>query len=259
MDGSHAPELITKDLFTREEWQNTFSPTQVQASSYGVQYVAFDTTSTGFIFSPSEQLAPLTRLDRFSSVVTLQQDKYTGDVYMLTNGQVRLWDPPTSTPYEYTWTSKEFQLSKPESMGVISLKYNIGGYTIDPALLADYTTFNAGRITKPLNSINLAVINGVRTETVAGYVGPQIKNPLGGSPLFNISQYSSIAAAVQANVFARDFDGHWVQVFSYTITDEKPYRMPAGFKSDMWQIQLIGNSDVYSVTMAGTGKELGEA
>lgn len=257
MDGANPPQLATKDLFTREEWQNQFSPTQVNASPYGIQYVAFDTTSTGFIFSPAEQLAPLTRLDRFSSVNTVQQDKYTGDVYLMSNGQVRLWDPPTSTPYTYTWTSKEFTLAKPVNMGVFSLKYNIGTINISTSLLSDYTTFNAGRIAKPLSCINLEVINGVRAETVAGYVGPQIKQPIGGSPLFNISQYTTITAAVQANVFSRDFNGNWVQTFSYTITDEKPYRMPASFKSDMWQIQLIGNADVYSVTIAGTGKELG--
>jgi hypothetical protein len=259
VDGAHPPQLVTKDLFTREEWQNQFSPTQVYASSYGTQYIAFDTTSAGFIFSPAEELAPLTTLDRFSNVTALQQDKYTGDVFMITGNQVRLWDPPSSTPYTYTWTSKEFQLKKPESMGAFSLKYNIGTTNISISLLGDYTTFNAGRILKPLSCVNLEAINGVRTETVTGYVGPQIKQPVGGSPLFNISQYSTVGAAVQANVFSRDFNGNWVQTFSYTITDEKPYRMPAYFKSDLWQIQLIGNADVYSVSIAGTGKELGEA
>lgn len=259
MDGANPPQLATQKLFTREEWQNSFSPTQVYASSYGVQYVAFDTTSTGFIFSPAEQLAPLTRLDRFSAVNAIQQDKYTGDVYLLSNNQVRLWDPPSSTPYTYTWTSKEFSLPKPVSMGVVSLKYNIGTFNIDPTLLTDYTTFNAGRIIKPLSCVNLETINAPRVEVVAGYVGPQIKQPVGGSPLFQLSLYTSVAAAVQTNVFARDFNGNWQQVFSYTITDEKPYRIAAGFKSDLWQVQLIGNASVYSVTIAGTGKELGES
>lgn len=258
-DGSRPPELVTAQLFTREEWQNLFNPTSVSAAPYGTQYIAFDTTSTGFIFSPAEQLAPLTKLDRFSNVSTIQQDGYTGDAYLVSGNQVRLWDPPSSTPYEYTWTSKEFQLPKPVNMGVISLKYKIGTFNIDASLLSDYTTFNAGRIVKPLSCVNLEVINGVRVEAVTGYVGPQIKTPVGGSPLFNIAQYAVVGAAVQANVFSRNFDGQWVQTFSYTIVDEKPYRMPQGFKSDVWQVQLIGNADVYSVTLAGTGKELSES
>lgn len=258
-DGSGKPILITKDLFTREEWQNQFSPTSVQASAYGVQYVAFDTTSHGFIFSPAEQLAPLTTLDRFSNVNAIQQDAYSGDVYLISGNQVRLWDPPTSTPYEYTWTSKEFGLDKPANMGAFSLKYSVGGFTIDPSLLADYTTFNAGRIVKPLNPVNLAVVNGIRTEVVAGYVGPQIRNPVGGSPLFPITQLQNVPGAVQVNISMRNFNGIWEQVFSYTVTDEKAYRMPAGFKSDFWQVQLIGNVPVYSFTMAETGKELGTA
>jgi len=144
------------------------------------------------------------------------------------------------------------------NMGAFQLKFANTAYLISTSLLADYTVFNAGRITKPLDSINLSQINGVRFETVAGYVGPQIKNPVGGSPLFNIAALQNVAGAVQVIISMRNNSSVWEEVFSWTVTDEGQYRIPTGFKSDMWQVKLIGNVPVYSFSMAETGKELGK-
>jgi hypothetical protein len=255
-----ATQLATQALFTREEWQLYFSPTTVQAVPYGLQYIAFDTSSTGFIFSPAETLAPLTTLDRFNNVGAIQIDEYSGDVYIVQGNQVRLWDPPESTPYEYTWISKQFDLQKPVNFGAMKIKFNGGGYQVPTALLAQYTSFNTQRITQPLNCLNLAVINGVRT--MAGITGPgrtlaQIKSPLGGSPLFGIGSLNNVVGAVQVTIFARSpKDQTWSAIFTWTAVDERTYRMPAGFKSDAWQVQLIGNIPVYSFAMAETGKEL---
>jgi hypothetical protein len=263
-----ATQLATQQLFTREEWQNFFSPTTVNAVPYGLQYIAFDTTATGFIFSPAEALAPLTTLDRFSNVGAIQIDAYSGDVYIVQKNQVRLWDPPESTPFEYTWISKDFDLPKPVSFGAMKVKFNGGGFQVPAALLADYTSFNTQRILNPLNCLNLAPINGVRTQppfpgstqtpiTGLGAILAQIKEPLGGSPLFNIGILENLIGAVQVTVYARTpTNQQWTPRFTWTVTDERTYRLPAGFKADGWRVQLIGNVPVYSFAMAETGKEL---
>ena len=262
-----ATQLATQQLFTREEWQDYFSPTTVQAVPYGLQYIAFDTSATGFIFSPAETLAPLTTLDRFSNVGAIQIDQYSGDVYIVQGNQVRLWDPPESTPYEYTWVSKDFDLPKPVSMGAMKVKFNGGGYQIPASLLADYISFNTQRITEPLNCINSTAINGVRkmppmpgagaSITGPGAILPQIKSPIGGSPLFSVGALENLIGAVQVTIYARTASSQvWQAVFTWTATDERMYRLPAGFKADGWRVQLIGNIPVYSFAMAETGKEL---
>jgi hypothetical protein len=259
-------QLATFQLFTREEWQNFFSPTTVQMVPYGVQLVAFDSTASGFIYSPSEQLAPLTTIDRFTAVTAIQIDAYSGDVYLIQGGQVRLWDPPTSTPYSFTWESKEFDLPKPVNFGAMRLKFTGGGYQIPTSLLGDYTSFNDQRIAFPLNPINGMAINGVRTApavpggsgviTGAGTIVAQNKNPIGGSPLWNLPSLSNVNGGVQVTVLARDLQQNWNVIFDYAVSTEGIYRLPAGFKSDGWQIRLIGNIPIYSVVLAETGKEL---
>jgi hypothetical protein len=262
MNDSTQSTLVTQPLFTREEWQDFFSPTNVYAVPYGLQYIAFDTTASGFIFSPAEKLAPLTTLDRFSFVTAIQQDPYSGDVYMIQNNQVNLWDPPTSSPYTYTWLSKEFDLPTPVNFGAFRLKFAANPYQIPAADLLQYTNFNNAR--EPLvighagglNPLNFAALNTARVTAIAGNVLPQIKNPLGGSPLYNISYLTNPPAAVNVTVYARDLNSVWNAQYTSTISSEVTQRLPAGFKSDVWQVQLIGNTPVYSFSMAETPKEL---
>ncbi len=252
-------QLVTYQLFTREEWQLFFSPTTVQAVSYGLQYIAFDSTATGFIFSPAEQLAPLTTLDRFSDVQTIQIDAYSGDVYIVQGNQVRLWDPPTSTPYSYTWTSKEFDLPKPVNFGAMRVKFQGAPIKIPVQFLQDYIAYNAARYAiKPLAPINSYAINAARKVTIAGSLDPQNRGPINGSSLYDVASLISPGVAVQVNVYARDLLQEWNLVFTYAVTSERVYRLPAGLKSDGWQIQLIGTVPVYSVALAETGKELEE-
>lgn len=249
-------QLVTYPLFTREEWQLQFTASGIRAVPYGVQYIAFDSTATGFIFSPSESLAPLTTLDRFSAVTGVQIDQYSGDVYIISANQARLWDPPTSIPYSYTWQSKQFDLPNPVNMGAFRIKFAAQPVSISSSQLTDYTTFNTGRITKPLNCLNLAVINGVRTQTVSGYAGPQIRNPIAGSPLFPIGQYTTQNVSVQLTIWARNLNSVWEEIYSNSISDERIHRLPSGFKSDAWQVRFISNTPIYSFIMAETAKEL---
>lgn len=263
MNDSTQSVLTTLPLFTREEWQDFFSPTTVYAVPYGMQYIAFDTTSTGFIYSPAEQLAPLTTLDRFSNVAAVQQDAYSGDVYLVQKNQINLWDPPASTPYTYTWLSKEFDQPKPVNFGAFRLKFNANPINISAADIVQYTNFNNARLpyttadgVAGLNPLNWAALNTARQVPIAGNVLPQIKNPLGGSPDYNISYLLNPPAAVNITVYARDLNSTWVAQYTNTISNERTQRLPAGFKSDVWQIRLIGNTDIYSFSMAGTPKEL---
>jgi hypothetical protein len=251
--------LVTYQLFTREEWQLYFSPTSVQAVPYGLQYIAFDSTATGFIFSPAEQLAPLTTLDRFVNVQTIQIDAYSGDVFIVQGNQVRLWDPPTSTPYSYTWTSKEFDLPKPVNFGAMRLKFAGTPLTVPLSALTDYTNYNNARFAiHPLAPINSFPINGARKVTLPppNSLDPQNRGAINGSTLYPVDAFRNVNGGVTVNIYARDLEQEWVRIFNWSVTSERIFRLPAGLKSDGWQVQLIGNVSVYSISLAETGKEL---
>lgn len=248
--------LATRGLFTREEWYGRYNPGGVKAVPYGLQYIAFDTPQTGFIFSPAEQLAPLTDLDRFNNVQGLQIDPYTGEVYMVRANRVALWDPNDTIPYTYQWRSKMFDVPKPVNFGAMRVKFaNVADQLPDESTI-DYEAFNAARILFPLNSLNLHTINGVRTESIPVWPYEQNKTPIGGSPLFQPNALRYVVPAVTVQVWARAYDSTMQRVFSYTLEDEQIYRLPGDFKSDVWQFELTANTNIYSFAIAETAKEL---
>lgn len=255
--GSQGHQLVTHQLMTRQEWAARYTAAGIKAAPYGMQYIAFDTPQKGFIFSPQENLSPLTDVDRLTGVEGIQVDPYTGEVYVLKGNQVVLWDPIGTLPFSYQWRSKVFDLPAPVNFGALQVKFR-GAV---PGLLTtqQYQDFNTARIASPLNCINIAAVNAVSVEAISGWTGPQNKTPVGGSPLFNIAALAIPTAAVTIRVWARDQAGVMAEVFSFTATDEGVFRLPADFMSDVWQVELVANTDVYSFAMAETAKELRKA
>lgn len=252
--GGH--QLATDQLLTREDWTLLYNGPGITAAPYGMRYVAFDTPSHGFIFAPTEATAPLVDLDQFTNVQALQVDEYTGDVLVIRNNQVQLWDPDGGIPMSYQWRSKVFDLPKPVNFGALQVKFRNTIAEAGDDVIASYQAFNTARIASPLNCINLAAINRVRTETISGWTLPQNKTPVAGSPLFKIAALAAVEPAVTVRVFARMKDSTMGEVFSYTVMDEGVYRLPGDFKSDVWQVDLVANTPVYSFVMAETAKEL---
>lgn len=254
--GGH--QLATRNLLTREEWNTRYSATGIKAAPFGLQYIAFDTAETGFIFAPDENLAPFTDLDQFSGVTGIQVDYYTGDVYLIQGNLIGIWNPPTSIPYSYQWKSKVFDLPAPVNFGALQVKFRSVLLESGGLSTQQYQNFNAARIAWPLNCVNIAAVNAVATKSIPSWSGPQNKTPVGGSPLFNIAALTSVVPAVTVRVWARDQSSIMKEVFSHTLVDERVYRLPADFMSDVWQFEMVANTNVYSFAIAETGKELGK-
>jgi hypothetical protein len=248
--------LVTHRLFTREEWYLRYNPGGVKAVPYGMQYIAFDKADSGFIFAPAEQLAPLSEVDRFDSVEGIQVDPYSGDIYLLRKNQVSIWDPPDTIPYYYTWQSKVFDFPKPLNFGALRIKFRNLLVELDEDVVEQYQVFNVARIANPLNTVNLAAVNAVRTEVIAGWNEAQNKTPIAGSPLYPTGDLLRVIPSVQIRMWARNKESEMELVYVQTIEDEDIYRLPTGFTSDVWQFELVGNTDVYSVALAETAKEL---
>lgn len=257
MIGFGGHQLATRQLMTREEWSNRYNEAGIKAAPHGLQYIAFDTPQTGFIFAPDESLAPLSDLDRFHDVNGIQVDPYTGDVYLIQGNVIGLWNPPNTTPYSYQWRSKIFDLPKPVNFGALQVKFRGSAELSEDEVSVDqYEAFNLARIESPLNCVNLAAVNAVKKVTVPGWIQPQNKTPVGGSPLYQIAALVGIEPSVTVRVWARFPDQTMQVVFETTVTDEGEWRLPADFMSDVWQVELVSNTNVFSFAMAETGKEL---
>lgn len=89
------------------------------------------------------------------------------------------------------------------------------------------------------------------TGGLINWLDPEIRTPLGGSPLFPLNSLLLQASAVRIIVYARR-----TVVLDLVVPSERTVRIPSGFKSDLWQFELISNTDVFSLQVATSPKEL---
>lgn len=251
--------VITTDVLTKEEWED-YNPRNIFAAPLGLQYIAFNSPDFGFVFNPTEPKTKLIELDFFDQVTSVTTDKYTGNVYILRAGRVFEWDPATEERLFWQWRSKEFHLPKPINFGAVKIKFltQAQAYVPDTTNSAYLQTFNDARIQYPLNTLNSHVLNGPKKRNVSDmyltWTEVQNRGPLGGSELYNFSPPLSSQPAVAR--FRAWANGQLI--YDNVITDEQIMRLPVGFKRDVWQFELASNSNIYSVQIAETGKELGK-
>jgi len=250
---SPAPQIVTQDLLTKEEWLRRYNPREIFAASYGMQYIAFNSPSFGFIFNPTEPASRLVELDRFNHVEGIETDRYDGRVFIIYEDRVWEWDPESSERLYWRWKSKEFHLPKPLNFGALKIKFNDEDEDVTTDILTYYLPYNEARFAVgPLNTLNGHVLGGVQTKgQVPGWTEPENRMPLGGSPLYPIAFMSTQVSSVRFTMFANG-----EIVFDTIVQDQNMVRLPTGFKRDVYQFELVSNTEVYSVSVAQTGKEL---
>jgi hypothetical protein len=110
-------------------------------------------------------------------------------------------------------------------------------------------------VSNSLNTLNAFPLGAAKKRPVVGWTEAQNRGPLGGSELYNFNPPLNSQPAITR--FKAWADGELI--YDNVITGESIMRLPTGFKRDIWQFELSSNSNVYSVTIAGTGRELAKA
>jgi hypothetical protein len=248
--------LVTRPLLTKEEWLGRFSPTTVVAAQYLDSYIAFYGPVFGYLLNPAEETAAFVELDQFSDVRNVQTDPFTGEVFIVKRtpagpATVYEWDAIDQIRVAYTWRSKDFSLDKPVNFGALELQLrdeSSGNTDISDAQQA----WNAERIAAgPLNTIGIATFGGSYRVALTGAADliPQNKLPIGGSTLYGTA--TTLQGVLRLNVYA-----DYKLIYSELWRGNKRFRLPSGFKSELWSFELIGDINVFAIDVAETGKGL---
>lgn len=251
---SQGTQIITQDLLTKEEWAQ-YNPSEIYAAQLGLQYIAFNSPSFGFVFNPTESQARLIELDRFDDVEGIETDRYTGNVYLIRSDRAFDWDPETSERLNWRWKSKEYHFPKPMNFGALKIKFDTGVNDVTVDVFGYYGEYNEDRFAVgPLDTINGHVLHGVQgAGQVPSWTEPENRMPLGGGPLYPLIFMSTQGPSIRFIAYANG-----EKVFDTIVVHEDMIRMPAGFKRDVWQFEMVGNTICYSATIAQTGKELAQ-
>lgn len=256
---------ITRDVVTKEEWAR-FRPDDLYAAAIGLQYIAFSDSNTGFIFDPQEPTKKLIELEGITQVEGIETDPYTGNVYLLQNDRYTEWDPETLQPglfpdrIPWQWKSKLLQASKPINLGAARIQFDVGSMTNPYSTVVTLIPYNEDLFAAApsLNTLNGHALGGTPAQAI-GLVpapGAEIRQPLGGSLLFNINHLLQVPFSIRFIVYIRDKGRFNRKIVDTIVTEEKILRLPTGFKADLYQFELCGNTTVYSLQIAETPKQL---
>ena len=259
---SSGVRVITQDILTKEEWA-TYNPENIYAAALGLQYVAFNSETFGFVFNPTEPQTKLVELDRFTDVVGIETDRYSGNVLILDGTRAWNWDPETSERLYWKWTSKVFHTPKPVNFGAIKVMADFADEDVSVDINGYYGPYNTERFAAALPQLNTLgghVLCGSDPSQNPGQVNdwtePENRMPLGGGPLYDLTQMATSVSGIRIVVHAWDSTSTRIKKFDEVITSEKITRLPAGFKSDLWQFEFHGNTNMYSAQIAETPKGL---
>jgi hypothetical protein len=105
---SAGPQLITNELFTREQWQ-AYKPETIHAYQHDNLYYVFYDDTAGFILDPINR--HFIDLDFYASAG--YNDPVDDALYLVVGGEIVRWNHDATTDLSYTWKSKVFTSPRP--------------------------------------------------------------------------------------------------------------------------------------------------
>ena len=135
--GPNGIQNATQQLITREQWIKNYAPQFLRAARYQNGYLALrmippsgSPKQTAFYLDPSDLKVALTELSDFDTVRNIQNDFWSGEVFVLDDtGHIERWDPPTNELMPVRWKSKEFQYPFQENFSAYAIYWDDARYS----------------------------------------------------------------------------------------------------------------------------------
>lgn len=235
-------DVISRPLFTRDEWQ-TFSPTSIVGAIYQNMYLAFyqtGTTKAALVIMRGDT-PPLVNLAVASQAVFVARS--TASVYIVSPDDNKIYqlDADTVNNMFYEWKSKKFILPEPTNYAVLKAQ-------------ADWDAIDS------VAAYNAIVAEIVATNQAYWATGQTRFSTLNRTPLNTYAMNGSILQPIPTVQDTRNVQiilyANGVQVYSTGITSQESQRLPASEKNYLWEVKITGNVGLRSFAMATSIAEL---
>lgn len=238
--GPNGSDLVTKDLYTQEEW-TTLAPSSFASAQFAGRYVA------SFDFATAVRQMLIIDKSEFASVVTananvaaIYGDPTTGKLYLVISDLIYEWDADPGQRMTADWFSREFVFPKPINLGAARVEADLTMTAADIAA--------AQAASDAAKALNAALIAALAT-----------KGSLNRYSVNGLSLNGSLVATLppvswESLTFMLYVDG--VLTYSRTITDSDAFRLPKGYKSDNAAFRVSGTVTVKAISAAETMRGL---
>jgi hypothetical protein len=239
MVGLSGAQIVTKDLYTQEEWL-LLNPDTFAAGQYAGRYVAAydgDGKRQMIVIDKSE-FASVVGANK--DVATVWGDPSTGNLFVVINDVIEQWDADTGMKMVSDWLSREF---------VFPSLINLGAARVDIDLAMSEEEIAAAQ----------AAYDAIKAANEAIIAALASKGSLNAHSLNTVSLNGSLIQTLppitwESLTFQLYVDG--AIKYSKTITNRNPFRLPSGYTTDNAAVRVSGNVIVKAIQLAESMREL---
>lgn len=231
-------ENLTRRLYREEEW-SSLAPSSFVAAFHDGQYYGHyrsDHAEPGRILVIDIN-EPDSVVEVDDSVDTLYRNEYDGRLYVAQGARLSQWDASEGQRYDSDWVSATLQLPRPTNFAVAQVHAAFDQVvpldTVQLQANEDLISSGADAVAGHLNGHELLAF-----EINASYIVPVVQDKLRN---------------VQFTLYR---DGE--PVFTKGVTSSAPFRLPAGYRTEVFNIGLRASVPAYSVAIAESTAELAQ-
>lgn len=236
-------QVVSTNLFAREDWMK-FNPATMVAGQYAGRYF----TTYDYLDVKGQELTGAFIIDLTGEQPFLIRTNYkpnamlydlpSGSLYMLIGDGIYEWDS-LAQPYELqSWRSKLFVVPQPTSFGAILIETDEGLDEYDIAAIE-------------------AEAERIMAENAALFALPSIGGEVNGEAVNVFAVNGDLLQpipTVNRNVTVSIYADQKL-VASVGMVN-KMARLPSGFKSAKWEVEVSSDMPIAQITMATTAQEL---
>lgn len=226
---------ITAELFTMDDWQELM-PATFRAAYYDGLYCADHQTATTNRIFMLDTREPDGVAQCNEVVDAVYNNPWDSRLYVAKANKIYQWDADDLNPYASSWRSKVFQLGKPVNLGAAQVH----------ARYQDIVAMNNEAL--EFNTALIADVNNVNGEIACAEVGVY---EIAASALLPVPQQTQ--GYVQFTLIR---DG--APIFTKLVTSSRPFKLPAGKKSELYAVEIAALIGWESVNVAEGMSELGQ-
>lgn len=237
--GSDSASNLTEPYFTKDEWK-AFNPSSIiTALAYGRIYLAFTRTdnSKAMLIIDGEIMVT-------ADVVAyeLYTSESSGELYITDIDGIKIWDDDSSFPLNCNWKSKDYVLEKPVNIGAAKIDFDVAinedeqaiiQAIIDAIVASNSAILATGNAKGAINTkqYNQGIVNGSSIQTA-----PEL--PPSNTVTFILRKNNTV-------------------VISRTVSSTKAFRLPAGYKSDVFSVEVVSQCAIKEIRFGETMDSLG--
>lgn len=235
-------DIVTKDLFTQREWTELNPASFIAATGDNRYYAGHIVNDSALMFVIDKtEAASFVRINE--NITAIWTDPATGKLYVAKEQKIYQWEGDVGTKLSYEWKSKQFILGSP-------INYGAAKVDADFQMTVDEVTGTEGSYDDAVAANEALITADALNDGLADpYLG---EYKIGGDAMAEIPALS--IESLQFQLWSNGELKHTKQV-----TNSRPFRLPAGYKSDNTEIVLAGNVKVSSVVLAETMDGLKQA